>query len=278
MRVGIALPQGYFGEYAGWQPQRAWQRTAQVARAAERLGYDSAWLYDHVHTAPEPTDELTWESTTALAALASLTGHIHLGWLVLYSGFRSVSHVVGIVGSLDAITGRRVELGMGAGWKREEAIAYGYGFPDAGPRLTSLAEQLKVLEAVLCPAIPIVIGGNGPRVTFRLAARHAAELNLNLLTVEQVAAALPVVRSRCEEIGRDPAGLRVSVQLRGALLGTPGAQRTGLLAGYRELGLARVMVALQHDCVTSDEALESLAQDAQASGATLVPQPDASGC
>jgi len=271
MRVGIPLPQGYFGEFAGWDRRQAWRRTAEVARAADRLGYDSAWLYDHVHTAPEPTDELTWESTTGLAVLAAQTDRIRLGQLVLYSGFRGAAHVRSMVATMDALSGGRVEVGMGAGWKEEEALAYGYPFPEAPARLAVLHQQLEVLRASLRPGIPIVVGGNGPRVTFRLAARYADELDLNLLTVEQVAAALPLVRARCEEIGREPSTLRVSVQLRGGLIGGPGEHRTQLLAAYRELGLARVIVAIQRECVATDEALESLAEDARASGAELLP-------
>ena len=171
--------------------------------------------------------------------------------------------------TMDALSGGRFEVGLGAGWKAEEAIAYGYGFPDAPQRLRVLEDHLRHLRERLRPGFPVLIGGNGPHVTMRLAARYADELDLNLLTVDEVAAALPVVAARCEEIGRDPASLRVSVQLRGALVGTPGPERTERLASYRELGLSRVIVAIQHELVDGDDALASLAADARSAGATL---------
>jgi alkanesulfonate monooxygenase SsuD/methylene tetrahydromethanopterin reductase-like flavin-dependent oxidoreductase (luciferase family) len=110
-----------------------------------------------------------------------------------------------------------------------------------------------------------MVGGNGPEVTWRLAARHADELNVDGMTPAEVAEALPVIRSRCEEIDRDPATLAVSVHLWGEHLSTGGARRVELLAGYRELGVSRVM-GLDRAIAASDEALEALAEDARAAG------------
>ena len=70
MKVGVIVPQGWTGEFDGWDPAAAWARTVQVAKEAERLDFESIWLFDHFHTVPKPTDELTFESFTALAALA----------------------------------------------------------------------------------------------------------------------------------------------------------------------------------------------------------------
>ena len=64
MRIGIIAPQGWTGEYNGWEPERGWARTVQVAQQAERLGFESVWLFDHFHTVPRPTDEITFESFT----------------------------------------------------------------------------------------------------------------------------------------------------------------------------------------------------------------------
>jgi alkanesulfonate monooxygenase SsuD/methylene tetrahydromethanopterin reductase-like flavin-dependent oxidoreductase (luciferase family) len=55
MKVGIIAPQGWIGEYDGWETLTAWRRTVQVARQAEALGFESVWLFDHFHTAPRPT-------------------------------------------------------------------------------------------------------------------------------------------------------------------------------------------------------------------------------
>jgi alkanesulfonate monooxygenase SsuD/methylene tetrahydromethanopterin reductase-like flavin-dependent oxidoreductase (luciferase family) len=110
-----------------------------------------------------------------------------------------------------------------------------------------------------------MIGGNGPNVTWRLAAKHADELNLDGMSPSDVAAALPIIHSRCEEIGRDPATLAISVHMWGEDLLQAGRPRVDRLAGYRELGVSRVM-GLDRAIAKSDEALESFAEDARAAG------------
>ncbi len=54
MKLGAIVPQGWTGEYDGWQPLDAWRRTTEVAQQAERLGFESIWLFDHLHTVPRP--------------------------------------------------------------------------------------------------------------------------------------------------------------------------------------------------------------------------------
>jgi F420-dependent oxidoreductase-like protein len=298
MKIGTVVPQGWVGEYDGWEPLDAWRRTAEVARQAERLGFESIWLFDHFHTIPRPTDEITFESFTALSALAALTSRVRLGHVVICTGFRNPALTAKMISTMDSISGGRMELGIGAGWKRDEWLAYGYGFPETKERLARLADDLEVLTRMLAgdkhqhatfegahaqvrdarnvpkpiqePRVPIMVGGNGPNVTWRLAARHADELNVDGLSPAELAEALPVIRGRCEEIGRDPATLRVSVHMWGEHLVQTGPPRVDLLAGYRELGVSRVM-GLDRRIAGSDEALESLAEDARAAGAEMAP-------
>jgi alkanesulfonate monooxygenase SsuD/methylene tetrahydromethanopterin reductase-like flavin-dependent oxidoreductase (luciferase family) len=110
-----------------------------------------------------------------------------------------------------------------------------------------------------------MVGGNGPKVTWRLAARFADELNLDWLTPDEVRDAKPVIASRCEEIGRDPSTLRLSVNISRYVLKDGGPSRVELLAGYREVGVNRVMGLIQ-ETADSDEPLESLAADARSAG------------
>ena len=113
--------------------------------------------------------------------------------------------------------------------------------------------------------IPVLIGGNGPKVTWRLAARFADELNLDAMVPRDVEAALPVIRSRCEEIGRDPSTLRVSVHIWGAADAPAGAARRDRLRDYRDVGVDRVMVQ-GFGAVSDAGLLERVAEDCAAIG------------
>ena len=298
MKLGIIVPQGWTGEYDGWEPERAWPRTVEVAQQAERLGAESIWLFDHFHTVPKPTDEITFESFASLAALAAHTERVRLGQIVICNGFRNPALTAKMAATLDTISGGRFELGIGAGWKRDEWQAYGYGFPETAERLAMLHDALEVIGRMLEPGkhihatyegryasvrdarnvpkpiqpggMPIMVGGNGPNVTWRLAARYADELNLDGFSPEEVREALPTIRSRCEEIGRDPASLSVSVH---AWWGMPdwrkaGTARQQFLADYAALGVSRVIGLLQA-FAASDDALESLMTDAREAGVEL---------
>ncbi|HEV7199864.1 MAG TPA: TIGR03560 family F420-dependent LLM class oxidoreductase [Candidatus Limnocylindria bacterium] len=295
MDVGVVLPQGWTGEYDGWDPRRAWERTVAVAQQAERLGFESIWVFDHFTTEPEPTDELTFESFTTLSALAVLTTRVRIGQVVICTAFRNPALTAKMIGTMDLISGGRMELGIGAGWKEDEWRAYGYGFPDTKTRLAMLRDHLEVITRMLAPGhatyagehasvtdaineprglqeprVPIMVGGNGPNVTWRLAARFADELNLDWLSPDEVRGAREVIASRCEEIGRDPAMLRISVNISRFDVATPGPARVELLAGHRDAGVDRIMALLQASA-TEDEALEQFAEDARAAGCTLTP-------
>ena len=223
MKVGVIVPQGWTGEYAGVAPVDAWRRTVETAQEADRLGFDSIWLFDHFHTVPEPTDELTFEAYTSLAALAALTSRVRIGQIVTCAAYRNPALVAKMVSTLDTISGRRAELGIGAGWKQEEWEAYGYDFPPTRERLAFLEESLEVITRMFAPGhatyrgkrarvagainlpkpiqqprLPIMVGGNGPEVTWRLAARFADELNLDGMAPDEVPGALEVIASRCQ--------------------------------------------------------------------------------
>jgi hypothetical protein len=191
-----------------------------------------------------------------------------------------------------------MDLGIGAGWKRDEWLAYGYGFPETKERLAALSDHLEVITRMLVPGrtihatyegrlasvanainmpkpvqqprVPIMVGGNGQNVTWRLAAKHADELNVDGMSPDDVRQALPVMASRCEEIGRDPATLPISVHLwwGNPDVSTPGQRRVDMLGEFRELGVSRVM-ALHQESARSDDPIHRCAEDVRAAGAEL---------
>jgi F420-dependent oxidoreductase-like protein len=294
LKIGIITPQGWKGEFDGWDPARAWARTRDIAQQAEALGFESVWLFDHFHTVPVPTDEITFESFTSLSALAALTDRVRLGHVVICTRFRNPALTAKMISTMDVISGGRIELGIGAGWKRDEWLAYGYGFPPTRERLAILADHLEIITRMLGPGraayegehasvdgainvpkplqshVPVMVGGNGPEVTWRLAARFADELNVDGFTPQDLRAQTPVIRQRCEEIGRDPATLAISVHIWSEALEVSRQERMELLAAYREAGASRV-IAWVPDAALSDEALAGFAEDGRAAGAELEP-------
>ena len=111
MKIGAIVPQGWVGEYDGWEPSKAWRRTTEVAQQADRLGFESIWLFDHFHTVPRPTDEITFESFTSLSALAALTSRVRLGHIVICTAFRNPALTAKMISTMDSISGGRMELG-----------------------------------------------------------------------------------------------------------------------------------------------------------------------
>jgi F420-dependent oxidoreductase-like protein len=293
VRVGIIVPQGWTGEYDGWEPSRAWARTVAVAHESEALGFDSIWLFDHVQTEPVPTDEITFEAFVGLSALAAETRRVRLGHLVLCSGYRNPALVAKMISTLDVVSGGRAELGLGAGWKEDEYTAYGWGFPPLRERMALLEDSLEICSRMLAgeratydgsqasvhdainvpagiqrPRVPILVGGNGPNRTWRLAARFADELNLDWFTPEEVVEQRPVIASRCEEIGRDPATLRLSVNIGRPQSAPEGAERVDLLRRYADAGVDRVMTLVRASA-EDEGAMERFAEDCLAAGCEL---------
>src|SRR5207342_24297 len=210
--VGLLVPQGWKGEYDGWPAADAWARTVALAKQAEDLGFESLWVFDHFHTVPQPTDEITFESFSVVAALAALTERVRIGHMVVCTGFRNPGLTAKLSSTIDVISGGRFELGIGAGWKEDEWRAYGYGFPTIGERMAAFGDHLAVIRSMLAPGrasydgqyahvrnaynvpkglqsprIPIIVGGNGAKVTAGYAIKYADELNYVFLGPDEIA-------------------------------------------------------------------------------------------
>jgi F420-dependent oxidoreductase-like protein len=290
MQVGVLIPQGWKGEYDGWAPNAAWARTVELARQAEELGFESEWVFDHFTTVPEPTDEITFESFSTLSALAMVTERVRIGHMVVCTGFRNPALTAKLSSTLDVISNGRFELGIGAGWKEDEWLAYGYGFPPTPERLAQLRDHLEIISRMLAPGratyegehahvrgainepkgiqkprIPIIVGGNGRNVTFRLAARFADELNLVFRGPDEVVELMAVARQRCEEIDRDPSTLRMSLYVLDQEVREPGRKRIDLLGRLEDVGLDRI-VCFPTRWGAEPEVQASFAEDCRAAG------------
>src|SRR5512146_3195199 len=158
MQVGLMAPQGWKGEYDGWNAAEAWARTVELAKDAETLGFESLWVFDHFHTVPDPTDEITFEGFSVLTALAMVTDRVRLGHMVVCTGFRNPALTAKLSSTIDVISGGRFELGIGAGWKEDEWVAYGYGFPSLADRLAALGDHLEIISRMFEPGRSTVAG------------------------------------------------------------------------------------------------------------------------
>jgi F420-dependent oxidoreductase-like protein len=212
----------------------------RVARRTEECGFEGFFRSDHYLAVgsgdglPGPTD-----SWVALAGLARETSRIRLGTLVSSATFRLPGPLAVAVAQVDAMSGGRVELGLGAGWFEAEHAAYGIPFRTRRERFDRLAEQLEIItglwstpagetyafrgehyqltdspalpKPVQSPHPPVIVGGIGPRRTPDLAARFADEFNVGFRTVDVVAERFAAVREVCAAARRDPSSLAYSV-------------------------------------------------------------------
>jgi alkanesulfonate monooxygenase SsuD/methylene tetrahydromethanopterin reductase-like flavin-dependent oxidoreductase (luciferase family) len=199
VRFGLVVPQGWRDDLAG----RDFERMVSVAQAAERLGFDSVWLYDHLQTrGGDPKRVL--ECWTSLAALARETSRVRLGQIVTCALYRNAGLLGQMAATVDAASGGRVVLGLGAGWDEAEYQAFGYGttYPTVAERLRHLEETLRSVRGLF--GGPILVGGAGERVLLRLVAQHADACNLtDSFEPEFYRHKLDVLRRHCDELQRD---------------------------------------------------------------------------
>lgn len=228
MDFGIIVPQGWRMDLVGISdPVEAYEAMSRVAQEAEALNFHSIWLYDHFHTVPVPTQEVTFECWTSTAALARDTKRVRIGQLVTCNGYRNPALLAKIASTVDALSHGRLDFGIGAGWFEEEYRAYGYPYPGTRERLERLQEAIQIIIAmwtqdeatfegkyytvrgainqprgVQKPHIPLLIGGEGEKVTLRLVAQYADACNVGG-GIANIRHKLAVLKQHCEEIGRD---------------------------------------------------------------------------
>jgi alkanesulfonate monooxygenase SsuD/methylene tetrahydromethanopterin reductase-like flavin-dependent oxidoreductase (luciferase family) len=322
MKAGLIVPQGWFGEFEGWDPVSAWNRCLDIARMAERLGFDSVWTGEHVQT-KWGGEQVLFECVTMTTAIAVAVPRIGIGFTVLNSTLRNPALTAKMAATIDVVSNGRLTLGLGAGFRQDEVEAFGYEFPSLGARLSILGENLEVISRMVTrdeppfsfdgahvrvrnvvnnprsvqqPRIPLLIGGHGPNVTFRLAARYCDEINLDVLPSE-TPAAIALLHQRCEEVGRDPSTLAVSVGIspamqwkdmqaygqrmagKGELAFVDPAKLEGIgtrgeaLQTWEELGVDRVMIGVP-GLAASDDPMEELVADCRRAGLELASTSD----
>ncbi|GHO42145.1 LLM class F420-dependent oxidoreductase [Ktedonospora formicarum] len=228
LQFGVLIPQGWTMDLAPiHDPVEAYETMTRVVQTAEEVGFASAWLVDHFHTIPSPSQEVTFECWTSTAALARSTRTIRIGQMVTCNGYRHPALLAKMASTVDILSHGRLTFGIGAGWYEHEYRAYGYEYLDAPTRLRSLREALQMIltmwtqeeavfegtyyqlrkainqpKGVQKPHIPLLIGGSGEQVTLKLVAQYADACNVGSdpATVKQK---LSVLKQHCERMGRN---------------------------------------------------------------------------
>jgi probable F420-dependent oxidoreductase len=238
MRLGLALPH-YDTSFAG--APASWDGLRRVAQLAERWGFSSVWVSDHLfldwskYGGPDDRQG-SLEAWTTMSALASTTEKVRIGSLALCNDFRNPALLAKMAASLDVLSGGRLDVCVGAGWYEAEYAAAGIDFDRPGRRIDRLAEAVQIVTRMLAgeeltfsgrhyqtddavcrplpvqqPRPPIWLGGKGDRL-ISTAAAHADGWNFSWAgpfeTYEQRAA---IADRACEKVDRDPASLRRSV-------------------------------------------------------------------
>jgi F420-dependent oxidoreductase-like protein len=198
-----------------------------LCQRCEQIGFDSAWVMDHLTWGPA---DAVFECWTTLTALACDTMKIRLGPFFLCNSYRNPALVAKMAATLDNISNGRLILGVGAGWKEDEYQAYGYLFPSPRIRIAQLNEGLSIMKLLwsgqpvsfqgqyfhianaVCRPQPLRkngpelwIGGGGEKYTLKVTAQHAQACNFSgrstsLMTFQHK---LTILRKHCNNVGRN---------------------------------------------------------------------------
>ena len=192
-------------------------------------GFTMLWAEDHLQDG-----ETAWlECMTTLSYFAGEFPRFRVGTLVACQSYRNPALVAKMAANLQAISGGRFVLGLGAGWKEEEYRSYGYPFPDTKTRLEQLGEAAILVKKLwtsspatfegkhyqirdaYCeprpePPIPLLLGGGGEAKTLAIVARHADWWNFNSCTVQEYAHKVEVLKEHCQRVGRNAKEIRLT--------------------------------------------------------------------
>lgn len=219
------------------QEDLTWDRFFQLAQALEDLGFESLFRSDHLTALAPFPKRYSLELWSSLAALAFRTYRLRFGSLVCSLTFTHPSLLAKKAAAVDVLSKGRFELGIGAGWYKDEHQMFGLPFPPFQTRLDMLAEGAQVIKALwtgqsvtfngqhyqlqqaethpspVQNPMPLIIGGKNEQRTLRIVAQHATEWNCTYINVAGFRHKSQVLDEHCAAVGRDPRSLRRSLMI-----------------------------------------------------------------
>jgi F420-dependent oxidoreductase-like protein len=256
MRYGLKLSQDATID----QLRAVWQ-------VADEAGFDHCWCMDHLATLGPHDDGPIFEAWALQAGMAVATSRTRIGCMVTGNTYRHPAVLAKAAVTVDHLSGGRLEFGLGAGWAENEHTMLGLPFGTKGDRADWLEEACEIIRSLWAqerttfegkhyklseavaepkpvqqPYPPIWIGGSGRQRTLRITAKYADVWNAAGGSPADVGETSAVLDQRCEEIGRDPAEIRRSVQLRTAEANDELLQR---VEAYRAVGITEIVLIVQ---------------------------------
>ena len=254
-----------------------------IWRIADDSGFDHCWNMDHFASLGGDDTLDIFEAWTLLAGMAARTSRTRIGCSVTGNTYRHPAVLAKAAVTVDHLSGGRLEFGIGAGWAENEHTMLGLPFGTARDRADRLEEALPIIRSlwttprttfagkhyqltdavaepkpVQTPHPPIWIGGVGRRRTLRMAAEHAAVWNAPGGSPEQVAELSEVLDGHCADIGRDPAEIRRSVQIR---VPADPAALIEQVGGFVAVGVTEIILIVTGDPVGQAERVAALLPD-----------------
>jgi len=220
IKFGLVIPQGWRNDLPHVSSAEQFNYSRDIAIAAEKNGFDSAYVYDHfIPHYKYPAKGNFFECYTLLSALSTFTKMIKLGQIVTCNSYRNPALLAKMLSTLDVITRGRVEMGIGAGWYEKEYNAYGYSYLSNVVRILQLEESIQIIKKLwtmkianfrgkyysinnaICSPKPIqkphptiMVGGSGEKYLLKVAARYADRYNLYFGTPEEMSRKINVLK------------------------------------------------------------------------------------
>lgn len=256
------------------------QELLALWQVADDGGFDHCWNMDHFATLGDSQTGDIFEAWTLLAGMAQATKRVRIGCAVTGNTYRHPAVLAKMAVTVDHLSGGRLEFGIGSAWAENEHTMLGLPFETVKARANWLAEALPIIKSlwseptttfvgdhyqlqdaiaepkpVQRPHPPIWIGGSGRKRTLRMVAEHAQVWNAAGGTPEEFAELSAVLDQHCADIGRDPAEIRRSVQVR-----VPGdvASLPSLVAPYVQAGCTEFILIVVNDPVGTAEQVADL--------------------